>query len=168
MERVPLKLLFVNTYHAGGKIVKAATNGWQHVAFYDVFKNGEGVGCIAEAVRPEVGLFSISKYDEYPEKEVVELSVTSDQLQAVENKIKEILADPPGYGIDDCITAGLETLLDIELPDLDPNTVCCSQFVTEALRAAFRLLEGLPANCVTPQRLYGALRILEHETEGDI
>lgn len=161
--RVPLKILFVNTHHAGGVVVDAVTHSWEHVAFYDVFKSEEGVGCVVEAVLPEVGAHPITKYDEYPEKEIITLWVTRRQHQKVEKLLAAILEDPPKYGIFDCITAGIETIFDIEFGDINPRSTCCSQFVVTGLREIFELFGEKPANTITPLRLYGALKVKAHE-----
>lgn len=162
---VALDILFVNTGHLGGKFVDALTHGWEHVAFYNVFKPSKNKkGVIAEAVLPELGLFPLNKYDAYTEKEVVRLWVTPQQREAVEQYIKEILATDPKYSVLDCITTGIRVMFGIDLPDITPNTRMCSYFVTDGLRRVFpTLCPGIRPNNVDPSELYGGLRMLAHD-----
>lgn len=155
----------MNTGHLGGKFVDALTHGWEHVAYYNVFKPGKNKkGVIAEAVLPELGIFPLNKYDAYPEKEIVRLWVTPAQREAIEAYIKKTLQKDPKYSLLDCIQAGIRILTGIALPDFNENSKMCSYFVTEGLRRAFpRLCPGIPANVVDPSELYGGLRMLAHD-----
>lgn len=152
-----LDLIYVSTgrHPALEKLICEATNSdYAHAA---IGIEIEGQYRIVEAVRPAVRIVAGNAFDDCQIKQVISLSISEEQRQAVTSKVFELVGTQ--YGVDDCIISGLHDLfgeyaaaLADELINAE-HTIQCSGAQVEFARAAFPdFAEGYPANYLTPEQ----------------